>query len=123
MRITVFGAAGNVGSRVVVEAVCRGHEVTAVVRNPGRFHELHAAAKARAGDAANVEDVVELSTGQDVGVRLLVVGGAATLTVPGAAGITVTEDPTFPLPGGTSRWQAPPSSRSAAPRSGWTGPT
>jgi uncharacterized protein len=66
MRITVFGAAGNVGSRVVAEAVSRGHEVTAVVRNPARFHELHAAAKARAGDAANVEDVAELSTGQNV---------------------------------------------------------
>ena len=30
MRITVFGAAGNVGSRVVAEALHRGHEVTGV---------------------------------------------------------------------------------------------
>ena len=36
MRITVLGAAGNVGGRTVAEAVNRGHEVTAVVRAPGR---------------------------------------------------------------------------------------
>ncbi len=121
MRITVFGAAGNVGSRVVAEALSRGHEVTAVVRDPARFHELHAAAMARAG---NVEDVVELSADQDVmisatrpapgsesdlvttakallaglartGVRLLLVGGAGSLTVPGTGGTTVIDDPTF----------------------------
>jgi len=125
MRITVFGAAGNVGSRVVAEALARGHEVTAMVRNRARFHELHSAAHFRAGDAANVEDVAALSAGQHVvisatrpapgsehdlvttarvllagltgtGVRLLVVGGAATLTVPGTGGSTVMGDPEFP---------------------------
>ncbi len=125
MRITVFGAAGNVGSRVVAEALSRGHDVTAVVRDPARFHELPAGANPRAGDAANVEDVVELSAGQDVvisatrpapgserdlvtttqallaglartGVRLLVVGGAGSLTVPDADGTTVADDPNFP---------------------------
>ena len=124
MRITVFGAAGNVGSRVVAEALSRGHEVTAVVRDPGRFHEVHAEANARAGDAGNVEDVAELSAGQDVvisatrpasgsesefvtttkalmdgldrtGVRLLVVGGAASLTVPDTGGTILLDDPKF----------------------------
>lgn len=128
MRITVFGAAGSVGSRVVAEAVSRGHEVTAVVRDPARFHELHAAADTRTGDAGDVEDVAELSAGQDVvisatrpvpgserdlvstvkallagltrtGVRLLVVGGAGSLTVPGTGGTTVLDDPTFRPPG------------------------
>ncbi|WP_373299811.1 NAD(P)H-binding protein [Streptomyces xantholiticus] len=33
MRITVFGAAGNVGRRTVAEALSRGHDVTAVVRH------------------------------------------------------------------------------------------
>ncbi|WP_433236154.1 NAD(P)-dependent oxidoreductase [Streptosporangium sp. CA-135522] len=125
MRITVFGAAGNVGSRVVAEALARGHRVTAVVRDPARSPGLHAGAEVRAGDAENVEDVVELSAGQDVvisatrpvpgsegrlaetarallagvartGVRLLVVGGAGSLTVPGAGGATVIDDPGFP---------------------------
>ena len=124
MRITVLGATGKVGSRVVTEALSRGHEVTAVVRNSTRFNDLPAAAKARAGDVDNVEDVAKVSTGQDVvisairpapgnesdiipttrslmaglaqtGVRLLVVGGAATLTVPGTGGKTVIEDSNF----------------------------
>ena len=124
MRITVLGATGKVGSRVVTEALSRGHEVTAVVRNSTRFNDLPAAAKARAGDVDNVEDVARVSTGQDVvistirpapgnesdiipttrslmaglaqtGVRLLVVGGAATLTVPGTGGKTVIEDSNF----------------------------
>jgi len=121
MRITVFGAAGNVGRRVVAEAVSRGHEVTAVARNPRRAEGL--AVPVRAGDAANPEDVAALSRGQDLvitatrpapgreeelveatrgllkglagtGVRLLAVGGAATLTTP--AGTTVLDAPDFP---------------------------
>ncbi len=63
MRIVVFGAAGNVGSRVAAEALSRGHEVTAVVRDSARFDELRAAANGRAGDAGNVEDVAKLSAG------------------------------------------------------------
>lgn len=127
MRITVFGAAGNVGSRVVAEALSRGHEVTAVVRDSARFSELPVAVRASAGDASNIEDVVKLSTGQDVvisamrpapgresdlvtttktllaglaktGVRLLVSGGAGSLTVPGGGGTTVLDDPNFRPP-------------------------
>jgi uncharacterized protein len=66
MRITVFGAAGQVGSRLVAEGLSRGHEVTAVVRDAARFGELPAGAEARVGDAAKVADVAELSAGRDV---------------------------------------------------------
>lgn len=122
MRITVFGAAGGVGSRVVTEALDRGHEVTAVVRRPGHRHD---GARARTGDAADAGEVARLSSGQDVVIsatrpapgrehelaataealltgvarttaRLLIVGGAATLTVPGTDGRTVVDDPDFP---------------------------
>ncbi|MET7300005.1 NAD(P)H-binding protein [Embleya sp. NPDC005575] len=124
MRITVFGAAGNVGSRVVSEALSRGHEVTAVVRDAARFPELHPEAEARVGDAARVEDVAALSTGKDLvisatrpapgneqaladtaeallsgltgtGVRLLTVGGAGSLTVPGTSDTMAVDDPRF----------------------------
>jgi uncharacterized protein len=122
MRITVFGAAGNVGSRVVDEALSRGHHVTAVVRDRARFDLLPAAADARTGDAGSVQDVVALSAGHDVvisatrpppgrehdvvattqtllagvaktGVRLVIVGGAASLTVPDTEGARVLDDP------------------------------
>ncbi|MEU4743749.1 NAD(P)H-binding protein [Actinosynnema sp. NPDC023658] len=115
MRITVFGALGSVGSRVVEEARRRGHDVTPVSRRPGPGGEV--------GDAGVVADVVRLSEGRDVvisatrpvpghegelvaaarallagvaqtGVRLLLVGGAATLVTP--RGHTVEEAPDFP---------------------------
>ncbi|MFE6159330.1 NAD(P)-dependent oxidoreductase [Streptomyces sp. NPDC056486] len=125
MRITVFGAAGNVGSRVVAEALTRGHDVTAVVRDPARFGELHPGAAHRTGDAGAPEQVAELSAGQDLvvnatrpapgreaehaaisrallaglarvdGVRLMVVGGAGSLTVPGTGGTLAIDDPAY----------------------------
>ncbi|WP_314241558.1 NAD(P)-dependent oxidoreductase [Streptomyces sp. DSM 40907] len=36
-KIALFGATGTVGSRVLREALRRGHEVTAVVRDPARL--------------------------------------------------------------------------------------
>jgi len=124
MRITVFGAAGNVGSRVVAEALSRGHEVTAVIRDSARSHELDASVNVRIGDAGISEDVARLSAGQDVvitatrpqtgrerelvaiteslftglaqsNVRLLVVGGAGGLTVPGDSNALVVDDPRY----------------------------
>jgi uncharacterized protein len=115
VRITVFGAFGSVGRRVVQEARRRGHEVTAVSRR-GR-------AGAEVGDARVVADVVRLSAGADLvisatrpgdgyegelvdaarallagvaetGVRLLLVGGAASLVTP--EGHTVQDAPDFP---------------------------
>lgn len=124
MKITVLGATGNAGSRVVTEALSRGHEVTAVVRNSTAINNLPIGIKVVTGDAGNSQSVAEFSSGQDVvisairpasghenemipttrslmdglaktGVRLLVVGGAATLTVPGTNGKTVIEDSNY----------------------------
>lgn len=127
LRITVIGAAGNVGRRVVAEALARGHAVTAVVRDParGRAAGLPEAVEIRVGDAGNAEDVAALSAGQDVvigatrpapgqegelaamakallagvaeaGTRLLLVGGAGNLSVPGTGGRTlVVDDPAY----------------------------
>lgn len=130
MRITVFGAGGSVGSRVVAEAVQRGHEVTAVARDPARARGLPEAAVVREGDATDAEQVARLAVGQDVvvgtsrpargrehelvdaarallagtrraGTRLILVGGAATLTVP-ATGALVVDDPQLV----TDEWRA-----------------
>ncbi|MFH0242146.1 NAD(P)-dependent oxidoreductase [Streptomyces sp. HK10] len=124
MNITVFGATGSVGGQVVAEALARGHRVTAVVRDAARLPELPATALGRTGDARSAEGVAELSTGQDVvvgatrpapgrereltvttrtllagaagaGTRLLLVGGAGSLTVPGTGGRTVLDDPRY----------------------------
>jgi len=34
MRVVLFGATGMIGSRILQELLSRGHQVTAVVRNP-----------------------------------------------------------------------------------------
>lgn len=125
MNITVFGAAGNVGRRVATEALARGHEVTAVVRDPARASGMPTAARLRTGDAADPRTVATLAAGQDLvisatrpapgrepelaavtralltglhatGVRLLLVGGAAGLTIPGSGGTMVVDTPDFP---------------------------
>ncbi len=124
MRITVLGAGGDIGSRVVTEALSRGHEVTAVVRSRARFGEIDGTATPREGDASNVDDVAALGAGQDVVIsatrpsagrehelvttadallaglagtdtRLLLVGGAASLSVPGGGGMLM-DSATFP---------------------------
>ena len=38
MKIGIIGATGNAGSAIYQEAVQRGHEVTAIVRNEGHIH-------------------------------------------------------------------------------------
>jgi putative NADH-flavin reductase len=121
MKITVFGATGSVGKRVIDEVLMRGHEVTAVLRNSSRSEALNPAVNVVIGDADKVEDVVRFSEGQDLvisatrppqgaenllvataksllsglaqtKVRLLLVGGAASLTVPNRPNTLVVDD-------------------------------
>ncbi len=125
MHITVFGATGQVGSRVVLEALVRGHKVTAVARDPSRESGLPGLVELSQGNIANIDDVVRLTDGRDMvvnatrsetrvdavlgtkefmrglmttGVRTLIVGGAATLTVPGTSGRTVLDDARYLSP-------------------------
>ncbi|HEU5127376.1 MAG TPA: NAD(P)H-binding protein [Glycomyces sp.] len=123
MRIAVFGATGGVGRRTVAEALSRGHEVTAAVRDRDRFAGLPAGVRPRVGDVTDPAAVAALSAEADVVIsavrppeglehrqaaftkalldgvaaapaRLLVVGGAATLTVPDTGG-RVLDDPRY----------------------------
>jgi len=127
MKIIVFGATGQVGSRVVAEALSRGHEVTAVVRNPDALKKLPPAARGIFGNADTPEEIAALSIGHDIaisatrppagqeqdlvhtakallaglrntGVRLLLVGGAASLTVPDQPETLVIDDLRYILP-------------------------
>ncbi|MVU79744.1 NAD(P)H-binding protein [Nocardia sp. ET3-3] len=124
MQITVFGASGDAGSRVVTEALRRGHRVRAVARHADRLRDLPEQIEVWTADATDPTEVEKASAGSDVvisttrpavgsehelaevaaallegladsGIRLLVIGGAGSLTVAGT-GKLLTEQPGFP---------------------------
>ena len=66
LRFIVYGASGNVGSRVASEALDRGHHVTAVSRNPSRIKNLHDNIVIVKGDILDVQSVAGLVTDHDV---------------------------------------------------------
>lgn len=124
MKITVFGASGDVGRRVVAEALSRGHEVTAVARDAAKLEALPEGVRKCAADVAAPAVAARLTAGQDLAisalrpaegredtlvpltravldgaadsdVRALIVGGAASLRMPGINGTTVLTAPGF----------------------------
>jgi putative NADH-flavin reductase len=124
MNIVVFGAGGRAGRQAIAEAHRRGHQVTAVVRDPAGHSDLtdvrvvagdvtdgvsieHAAAGHDAAISAAVDLSVPprdfftassraLTTGlAKVGVRRLVVVGLASI-MPGASGAPLMDEPGYP---------------------------
>jgi putative NADH-flavin reductase len=65
MKIAVFAASGRIGSRIVTEALNRGHDVTAVVRHPEKFTMIHDHLKVAKGDLFNAQDVETGAFDQD----------------------------------------------------------
>ncbi|MFF2143952.1 NAD(P)-dependent oxidoreductase [Kitasatospora sp. NPDC058190] len=63
-RIAVIGANGSIGSAVVAEAAARGHELTAVVRDPDRYRG--GAASVERADVLDPADVARVAGGQEV---------------------------------------------------------
>ncbi|WP_295811979.1 NAD(P)-dependent oxidoreductase [uncultured Nitratireductor sp.] len=127
MRIAVLGANGNVGSRTVAEALARGHSVTAVVRGRDRAGNVPEGVTVQVADVRDADAVAQLAREHDVLIaatrpaagseeghaamtdgiltglagsdaRLLMVGGAASLVVPGSDGTLVLDDPRFVPP-------------------------
>lgn len=71
MRITILGATGNMGRRVIAEALSRGHDVMGVARNREGLSKLPSSVDAQIGDANRIDDVIKLSTGQDVVINTM----------------------------------------------------
>lgn len=65
-KIVVFGAGGRAGTRTVREAVSRGHQVTAVVRDPAKHAALAGdGVTLVTGDVLDAEVVASLVAGHD----------------------------------------------------------
>jgi uncharacterized protein len=130
-KIVVFGAGGAAGRAFIREATGRGHQVTAVVRDPNKYADLGGVGVALAkGDVLDADKVAEIAAGHEVALsavampqdgprsfyvdvtkallaglnkagvgRLLIVGGAASLSV--GPGVRLLDTPDFP-----SAWKA-----------------
>ena len=65
-KILIYGATGKVGSLAVIEALNRGHVVTAVSRDPSRITRVHDNLSAVRGDVLDLESIASLVADQDV---------------------------------------------------------
>jgi uncharacterized protein len=65
MKIALIGATGFVGAVILQEALNRGHEVTAIVRNPEKL-QAHPKLHAQKGDIYNEDEVARCVAGHDV---------------------------------------------------------
>lgn len=65
MKIALIGATGFVGSHVLTELVNRGHEVTAISRNPEKLVSDSKLVTSKKGDVFNEEEFAKLVEGHD----------------------------------------------------------
>ena len=123
MNVVLYGATGNAGSRILKELISRGHKVTAAVRD---LSKLPAGVEGKRDDLSNIDQIAATVRGADAVIsayspppddtdqlvavtereiaavkkagtmRLLVVGGAASLEV--APGVSLLESGHVPEP-------------------------
>jgi len=122
MKVVLYGASGMIGSRILQELVNRGHQVTAVVRNPEKI--ITKGVKVLKGDVTDKASVAATAKGNEAAIssyappntavetllpatrsvlaglaeaevrRFIVVGGAGSLEV--APGVQLVDTPDFP---------------------------
>lgn len=85
MKIVLFGATGQVGQRIVREALERGHEVVGVTRDPSRTQSPDPRVRLVAGDATDAASVAAVAKGADAVISAIsprpgTTGNAPTLT-------------------------------------------
>ncbi|WP_017626700.1 NAD(P)-dependent oxidoreductase [Nocardiopsis chromatogenes] len=75
--IAVIGANGTIGSRIVDEALRRGHTVTAVVRDPAKIDRTDDGLTVATGEVLDTAAVAEAAKGKDVLVSAIGGGDGA----------------------------------------------
>jgi uncharacterized protein YbjT (DUF2867 family) len=71
VRLTIFGATGGTGRRLLERAIAEGHEVTAFVRNPSRMTARHERLEVVVGDVFDPAAVEGTVAGREAVVSVL----------------------------------------------------
>lgn len=71
MKIALFGATGHIGQGILDEALARGYDVVAVVRDPARLPQRNARLSVVTGDVARPETWTDAVRGADAAVASL----------------------------------------------------
>jgi putative NADH-flavin reductase len=79
MKIAIIGASGFVGAPVTAEALARGHEVTAIVRDISKLPP-HPRLHAFAANATDAETLAEALGGHDVAIHAFHPGKSVPMT-------------------------------------------
>jgi uncharacterized protein len=92
MHIALFGAGGQIARRIAREALDRGHQVTAVVRDPATFRNYDDRLEVVRGDATDAASVARAAQGADAIVNAISPrpspsGRPASSLVQGARGV------------------------------------
>jgi putative NADH-flavin reductase len=74
LRVVVYGGTGNIGQRIVHEALDRGDMVTVVVRDPSVMPERLPQLRVVKGDVLKANDVARIVSGADVVVSAVSFG-------------------------------------------------
>ncbi len=125
MKVALYGATGNAGSRILKELVARGHRITAIVRDPARIPQPGPGVLVKRDDLSEPKKIAAAVNGAEAVVsaygppkddpeaivsvtrrqiealegthtRLIVVGGAGGLFV--APGVTLIDSGYLPEP-------------------------
>lgn len=75
MKLAIFGASGRTGQLLLLQALARGHDVTAIVRDPAAFEVRYDRLTIVAGDALKPESFDDALIGQDAVISVLGVTG------------------------------------------------
>lgn len=122
MKVAIIGASGFIGSAILNEALSRGHDITAIVRNPEKVTVSNPRLNVKKGDVIKEEELVSLLKGNEAVIsaysandsstyvkaitaiinatkkagitRLLAVSGAGSLEV--KPGVQLLDTPEFP---------------------------
>jgi len=84
MRLLVIGASGGTGRAVILQALERGHEVTAFVRSPQKLGALADRVTVRQGDPRRAGELEAALPGHDAVVSALGPPGPGPTTILGA---------------------------------------